>query len=319
MKTEIILKDDTITLPRALYDKLTIADENELRVLLTVACEQNASNDFDTQKCADALGISINDVENALQFWRGAGIIKTSGKKSISAKTAPSAKNDIPNYSGEQINTLFEQHAELSKLIEECQKIAGKTFNPFEINKVVAMYDYLGVSAAFILTVFAYCASKNKTTIHYIEKTVYNLYDEGIDTEEKLEVYLQHKEKRDSVFGAIRSIFGMGSRSLTAREKSCFEIWTEKWSFSLDIIKRAYEITVNSTAKPSVSYANKILENWHNAGLTTLEQIDDANNSFRSSKKQSTSGKAESFDTDEFFDASLRKSYENIGKIPDNH
>ena len=64
----------------------------------------------------------------------------------------------------------------------------------------------------------------------------------------------------------------------------------------------------------------KILENWHNAGYTTLDQIKNAEAEYRRAKNinnDTEKNEGDSFDTDDFFEAALKRSYENLGKNPD--
>ena len=93
----------------------------------------------------------------------------------------------------------------------------------------------------------------------------------------------------------------------------------DDWKFSEEIVNHAYEATVNGTQSPSVAYMGKILENWHNAGYTTLDEIKNAELEFSKSKNIPTESDKpdDSFDTDDFFEAALKRSYENLGKNPD--
>ena len=80
--------------------------------------------------------------------------------------------------------------------------------------------------------------------------------------------------------------------------------------YGIDIIREAYELTVTATNEPSVAYANAILERWNAEGLKTLEEIREAQE-----KQKKGNAKAEetklgnSFDTDDFFEAALQRSF----------
>ncbi len=322
MKIKIVKNDQGLFLPKdILTGKIKSSSEYELKVLLAVAClvSENGS-DVTENDISNISGVEGSKVRDALQFWRGAGVIVLDGDNSTTVEKNTLLKNDAPHYSGQEIADLYEKNKEIPLLVEECQKLAGKVFNPHEINKIVSLYDYLGLSASYILTVFAYCAAKGKTTVHYIEKTAFNLYNEGVDTDEALEEYLQNKEKYDGVEGKIRKIFGIGRRALTSKENVIIKNLTDIWKFDDDIIEHAYECTINSTANPSILYAGKILENWYNAGYNTLDKIKAAEFEFRKTKNindtPSGDNSGDSFDTDDFFEAALKRSYENLGKKP---
>ena len=79
-----------------------------------------------------------------------------------------------------------------------------------------------------------------------------------------------------------------------------------------DIVLRAYEITVEKTGKYTISYLDKILTNWHTTGYTTIEEIDEAQSRYSENKKEENKG---SFDTDDFFERSLKRSMDNAVKL----
>lgn len=323
MKIQIIKTDSPFSLPKELMGRIKGITEYELKVLVAIAyLDAEGKSDVSEDDIATLSGVDSQKVRDAMQFWRGAGLISldSSGESIQKEEKNTLQKDDIPHYSGQEIADLYEKNKEIPLLVEECQRIAGKIFNPHEINKIVSLYDYLGLSASYILTVFAYCAQKGKTTVHYIEKTAFNLYNEGVDSDEALEEYMQNKQRYDGVEGVIRRLFGLGKRALGVKENAIVKNLADVWKFGEDIIEHAYEATVNGTFTPSIPYMGKILENWYNAGYTTLEEIKNAELEYRRSKNtqnEPEKNEADSFDTDDFFEAALRRSYENLGKNPD--
>ena len=78
----------------------------------------------------------------------------------------------------------------------------------------------------------------------------------------------------------------------------------------MEIIEKAYETTINNIGKASVDYCNGILCRWFDAGYRTLEEVEAASEQYRHDKTGVTD-KAGSFETDDFFEAALRRSYGN--------
>ena len=76
----------------------------------------------------------------------------------------------------------------------------------------------------------------------------------------------------------------------------------------LDMIKKAYEITVDSTNGASLAYANAILERWNSEGIRTPEQAD------AEKQEKQAAAKNGSFDTDSFFEAALQRSFSSDRK-----
>ena len=69
------------------------------------------------------------------------------------------------------------------------------------------------------------------------------------------------------------------------------------------------EITIEKCqGKLSYAYMAKILENWHINGIKTLEDAEKSLEEYKGKQKLQMS----SFDTDEFFEAALKRSNENM-------
>ncbi len=321
MNLKMIYGSEVLCLPSAgIRAALAKASAKELKVLLALAAYREYAVDFEahTAEIAAVCGVSEKDILRAVDFWRGAGVIEAADSENepeaveAEAEAAPKTAlsyDEIPNYTGEQLGALIDSDAKLKKLIDECQKLAGKLFNPLEVSKVVALSDYLRLENEHILMLFGYCRAQGKTSVHYIEKTAFNLYNEGVDTLAKLEEYIKLKEERETLENKLRTLFGAGGRTFTPREKKHIKRWSEEWNFPYEMIERAYEITVDNTEKLSFPYLNKILSNWYDSGYKTLEDIDRAEEEYKNGRAG-----IGSYNTEEFFDIALKKTMENMGK-----
>ena len=99
----------------------------------------------------------------------------------------------------------------------------------------------------------------------------------------------------------MRTMMGLGQRALTSKEKAMLSSWQE-WQSSPELIKLAYEKTVEKTGRVSMSYMHKILESWNISGFKTVSEVE------MGDKKPSSDNS--SFDPDDFFRAALEKSME---------
>ena len=299
------------------------AGEVELRVLLGL-CAHGGS--VDIKKLARSFSLSEDDVKSALAFWRGAGVIELGDSKEavseeIAAEKVAPAKpeektseatkklrraDELPQYTSDQLSDILEQRKETATLIDECQNIMGKVFNVKEINVLMGLVDYLELDCEYIMMLLSYCVSLGKKTLHYAEKLAFALYDAGITTGEQLSAELRRRELASDAEGRIRTLFGIGERAFTTKEKKFISSWFYDMNYSIEIIEKAYEVTADATGKGSFPYANTILERWNAAGLRTLDQIE---TSYKKSGSESPS--VGSFDTDSFFEAAVRRSLGN--------
>lgn len=199
-------------------------------------------------------------------------------------------------------------------LVDEAQNILGKMLTHAELNILIGLTDYLGMAEESVLMLLAHCKKMGKTNLRSIEKYAIRLADEGITDPTALENEIRTAEAVHSFEGEVRALFGMKSRALTSRESKMLRAWVQ-FGYDIEVVRRAYELTVNATNEPSPAYANAILERWHADGLHTLSEIDASIEAQRNkkegkgNKKDATTTLGNSFDTDDFFEAALRRSF----------
>ena len=219
---------------------------------------------------------------------------------------------ELPDYTTEELAEILEKRMETSQLIHECQQTLGKVFNTREINVVLGLVDYLALGWEYVIELIGYCARIGKRSIAYVERVAYSMIDEGIDDVNTLKARIEEMEGvwKNETF--VRKLFGMKTRALTAKEKKCIGKWFGTFGYEKDVVSKAYEITVNTTNEPSVPYANAILERWYSEGMKTLEDIEKAEAKRREEKKNIDNNEG-SFDTDDFFESALQRSYGSTG------
>lgn len=327
MKIVPIYKNKIISLPyEIVFQKLSTATKEELQVLLAVYAEP----EFDLKETADMLDMTEKSFRRALDSWKDAGALCVDGEvsdcqtnsASNSAKpddsahkvTKKSSKVEIhttlPHYTSEEIAAIVERTGGCSELLDSCQQILGKMFNVAETSIVIGMIDHLSLQHEYILLLCSHAAAIGKKSVRYIEKLAIEFYDRDIITYDALEEELKLIESRASLESYVRGLFGLGKRALIQKEKEFIRAWSEKYTFSRDMIKAAYEITVARTNEPNMKYANGILENWFAAGLKTPEDVAAAE-SERNKTKESGQNQISSFATDDFYEAALKRSYES--------
>ena len=305
------------------------AGKTELRLLLTLASDSSLLENYEenADRIAEEFKTTRSAIDSALGFWIGAGVIsKDSGaviekseKKvdSVDLQTAQPKEvskrtrvTELPMYTSEEFTKVLERRAELADLIEEAQTELGKVLNITETQLLVSIAEGLGVDEEYILSLLAYCKKIGKCHMRYVEKTAISLYDKGICTATQLEEYLKDVDLMKSSEGQIRRIFGMGDRAFTSKESKYISDWINTYGFDFEMIKCAYEETVNNTSKPSVSYAAKVLENWYAEGFKTPEDVKRAKEKRSGSQNGS---QATSFNVDDFFNAAINKGFGNGG------
>lgn len=321
-------QQDVLNLPGAVLSH-TDADATQLRILLWVASDPSLSQKL--KQLAKLADCTPKDAEAALTYWCERGVLMQEDGAAVPAMAtvteAPAKKesapkrallhraDELPTYTSVELADMMEKRETLRILINEAQHILGKVFNLSDINILVGLTDYLGMNEECILMLLAHCKRIGKTNLRAIEKYAYTLVDRDITDPASLEEEIRTAEALHSFEGQVRTLFGMKSRALTSKESKMLRAWVS-FGYDIEIVRRAYEMTVNATGEASLPYANSILERWNAEGLRTAEEID-RDTAAQQAKKEGKSnlkksGKptlGNSFDTDDFFSAALRRSF----------
>ena len=309
---------DITVLPASVVGLVDKAKKFDIKVLLLVASSESYRTGKYAQKIAEELSADVNDVESAISFWNGAGIISCTDEKKEEKATKKQEETalkeevpkrakvtELPQYTSKELNALLERHAGAVELIDECQNILGKIFTAADIKVIMGLVDYLGLDNDYILVLMHHCARKEIKSIRYIEKMAVSCLDEGFTEAAVLQEALYAREERNELESKIKAVFGLGTRKLTSKESKQVENWILNFKYDLNVIEKAYDITVTATSKPSIHYANAIIEKWHSEGAKTAEDID----AILAKRDQEKETEGSSFNVDDFFDAALKRSY----------
>lgn len=296
------------------------ASREELAVLIYISKYPNA----DTERCLSELDIKKEQLIGAMIFWKNIGLVDFDRDELLAESKAERAQKEypqqeairsklpsnssVPHYTSEETAAFLETHTGVASLIDCCQMTFGKIFNTAETEIIIGMMDYLSLDSDYILLLFEYCAGIGKKSIRYAEKLAIALTDKGISKYTELEDYFADIARMATFEAPIRSMLGIGKRELTKKEQEAFSRWCITWGFTPEAVRKAYDITVNRTKEPSVAYINSILKNWHSEGAVTVEAIDALLAKERDARQPSTPA-AGTFETDDFFEASILRSY----------
>lgn len=329
-ETGIKIKYRNGNVPKNLAKTLKEADESDLHILVSIMMLADEDGEVSLQALSQAVGSSEADIRGSVKFWRGAGFIESAGASSKKAvKTASAEKDkgindsavktahrngvveissDMKEYSSSELAGIMERRVVSAQFVDEAQRVLGKIFRTYDIGILVGMVDRLGFEEEAVLVILNYIVGKGKKTLRYAETVAIALYDEGITETAAVIERIDRMEKAGEVVSKIKIMFGIGERALTSTEKKMFTSWTEKLGFDADVIKMAYDITVDNTQKPLPRYTNGILERWYAEGLRTADDV----RRFQDRQSESKSQAAKSYDADDFFEAALQRSYEDI-------
>lgn len=294
--------DELIILPKEVKKHLSSAGKTELAVLIGIFADPCKS----IAEVSRETGIPIGEAEKAYAFWRGAGIIVEEEVKTEHRYTSDTSS--YRNYSSDDISTALEGRDEFRSLCDFAAARLGKILTKNDYSSLLYLYDFVAIPQAVICGVIEYCCSIDKKSMQYIFKKSVALFEDGIDSYEKFELYLAERERVNSDIGRIRRLIGAGERALTSKEDKMFENWLGVWRMPFDLIQLAFEKTIDNTGKFSVTYMNSILKRWFEGGVTTVEDVEKGSGS-----GSGFNGMASSIN-DDLIAAALAKGFDEMGE-----
>ncbi|MCD7727896.1 MAG: DnaD domain protein [Ruminococcus sp.] len=293
---------------KAIDEHLKEASGDFFKVLLYILGSE--SSELSTDDIASKTGVLGDTVDNAILYWNKAGIVSL-GKPEGSAPAIVSSNELNPDansivkeapvkYDSKQIAKIVDSDIEIKTMLDELAVTLHRNLRFSEICGYINLYEYYGFSAQSIIILAEHCVGIGKSSIKYIEAVAKSMFENGLTDYHDVEQQIQKMSEAHSYEGKLKAMFGINS-NLSTRQSQMIESWRQK-EFSEELIKAAYELTLDNTGKLSFAYMNKILLNWEKEGVKTTNDIEASNAKKAASKKKP---KDKSYDIGDFENYSI--------------
>lgn len=227
------------------------------------------------ERAAEDLNIALADLKKAAKELKSMGLMSTAGK----GKLPPEQK--IPEYEKTYIVKRSMEDANFEGLQIEAANVVGHPLSPQELNTLFGIYDYLGLPAEVICVLLNFCLEDVQEkygpgrlpTMRQIEQNAYLWAREEIMTLDLADAYLNRRKERKDTHNQIKRMMGIWDRAFTKTELNYLNDWLDK-GFGIDAIAIAFDRTVTQTNGLKWPYMNRIMQNWHEKGLHTPEEIE---------------------------------------------
>ena len=233
-------------------------------------------------------------------------IVSSTGRQTVfEEKPVTSEKDDAnvvnvenvipakPSYSAVQVRNFkatrssSESGIDIFYLAEEYRK---KPLSTSDISTIIYICEELGFSDELFDHLLQHCAARNKCDFRYIEKVAISWKENGVTTPEDAEKLPGRYDKR--VYEIMRQL-GKGSNTPTDREVAYITRWTGEYGFSEELILEACVRTVMATEKNRFQYADRILKNWKDSGVTSIKDVEELDKQ-HATKSRTVAGKPDS-------------------------
>ncbi len=251
---------------------IKLASAEQLRVLLYTM--SNIATGINPEAAAEYLGIPLDNIKDALNFWCDAGVFTKSN--TVEFKKAPEkrsvAKTEAPLPTREEIAMMGSTDERVVFLLREAELKFKRPLRFTEMQSLVSLYADDGMDVSLILMIIEYAISDGKSSIKFINDTARRWQDAGVDSVVAAEEQIEKLGRQKSAWAIVERAFGIEHRQPSTKELEFSEKWVVEWGFSREMLKAAYDGCVDSKAKLSMPYINKILESWHTKGYQSVEQ-----------------------------------------------
>lgn len=284
--------------------------------LYLLRCLSDSSVELSLSLLADKLEETEGDVIRALRYWEKVHVLslrtnedgeicdialvdfgksssEASGDKGVHLSSAHQqqveARKNKPSYSMVQLEQ-FKAYDDFNEVLNHIEELTGRTLTQKELQTPAFLFESLGFSGKLIAYAFDYCFEKGKKSFAYVDKVAIDWYEKGISTVDEA---MKNNSLHSSEFMAVRKAFGI-NRDFGASELKHILHWCNDLCSSEELITEACNRTIIKSGKPSFSFANRILTDWSQAGIRTLEQAKAADEEFKAKAKSQSKRSASS-------------------------
>ena len=278
IKPAMNMLNNITVLPNEFIDRyMAKADGEYVKIYLLILRLSSLNEPVLVDRIADTLEITRRDVLRAVSYWQKEGLLAKETEPAASAHSqkpaAPVPGQAVPvpvkqNRAASDLKGLI-SGTELEQLIFMAETYMGHPLSVQELNTLYYISDELGFPPDLLEYLIEYCAEKGKKQLRYMEKVAINWYQQGIDT---VQTAIDHSARYTQNVYPVMKAFGITGRNPGPSEMTYITRWNAM-GFGTDIILEACNRTLLSTHQASFPYANRILEGWKEAGVSSLSEI----------------------------------------------
>lgn len=266
-------------------DYMPLANGSYVKVYL-YAYKNMLSNEkdfhLDNEKLAKNLRLTLQDVEDAWEYWESEGVVERVMKldqsydiifKNLKVKLIES-RRIIKERPQEQVLVDLMGQSSVRNMFANIDYFMRRQTSPTEKMEIISWISDFNMSPEMIEVAFEYSTEKKKVyKVNYVRAIISSWYDEKLTTLEDVERALSQTDERYVRKNAVLRKMGLQFRAVSEPEIKLINSWYDNHKFSEEIIDEAISRT-SQISRPSINYVNSILLKWKELGIATLEDIE---------------------------------------------
>lgn len=223
------------------------------------------------QDCGFTQDVIVNVAKNC----------KTGGMTTLDGKLTEYYKKGAMSL--KEIEAYEENKTRTYELAKEINKTIGVYYQSLDmiVDEYIIGWLNRGYDEETLLAIAKYCFRSGIRTLNGLASVIDKLYKKGVTTLNALDRYLAELSEKDERIKNVLVKCGL-DRRVTANDRTLFNTWTAIWNMPYDVIEFVAEKAAG--ANSPMAYVNRILSDYKQHGITTLEQAKE----YKNNQSQST-------------------------------
>ncbi|MCR5623653.1 MAG: DnaD domain protein [Lachnospiraceae bacterium] len=237
-------------------------------------------------------GFNVNAGNQAVASQAENGFKGDAGNQAVASQT----ENGFNVNAGNQAVTVRSENNSQDEVVAASEGESGENYEwlcmmvemflkkPLSSNDMELinyLYDDLKFKAERIVELYSYCLDREKSNNSYIRKVAISWDKENIHTANEA---VEASKAYNKAFNEVARAFGI-KRALAPVEQEFVQKWHETYNFDIPVIVEACRRTIMQTQAPKFDYADGIIENWHKSGISSLQDIKNADDNYKQIQK----------------------------------
>ena len=267
---------------------LTEAKSEFIKVYFYILFLSKYNTEIKINDLSKTLGLDFPTVQDAIKYWEDKGVLikTTSGYNLANLQEIELNKLYSPkvSLSPETIEKNAENQYRAKVIDSINSQFFSGTMSPSWYADIDLWFNKYGFDEQVMLALFNYAYDNRALHRNYIQTVAEGWSKEKIKTFNDLDAHFERREKINILKKQISQKLNL-SRNLTSYDEEYILKWTENYKYNMDIIEIALK---KSSTKNTISfeYIDTLLSDWHEKGLSTVNDVNTYLSSMKTKEKK---------------------------------
>lgn len=275
-QSDISLLFSNTSIPDAFFTEyLSQAPSDAIKVYLFLFFLSKYSKDIRINDLSKKLNMPLKSIQDSIKYWEGLGIIirKNTGYEFVNLQELELHKlyNPKVSLSADELKSVADNKYRAQAIENINSEFFQGIMSPSWYGDIDLWFSKYGFDEEVMIALFRYCFERSALHPKYIQTVAEAWSKSNIKTYSDLDKYYEKQDKLLKIQKSIAKKLGI-ARQLSIYEAGYVEKWICDYNFDLPIIEIALKKTT-SKSNPNFDYLDKLLTDWHEKDLKTVEAI----------------------------------------------